>query len=100
MGAGATIINTGRGRQAEETDLAKVLGARKDLTALLDVSDPEPPRPGSPLYSLPNVQISSHIAGLVGNERQRLMDVVVAELGGLLKIYMKFLDPAANGYHR
>ncbi len=43
MRAGATFINTGRGAQVVEADLIAVLEARPDLTALLDVTWPEPP---------------------------------------------------------
>ena len=79
MPEGATFLNTGRGQQVDEAGLIEVLRERADLTALLDVTHPEPPLPGSPLYNLPNVQLSSHIAGVVGNERRRLTDLIEAE---------------------
>jgi phosphoglycerate dehydrogenase-like enzyme len=75
----ATFINTGRGAQVNEADLIAVLRERPDLTALLDVTDPEPPAPGSPLYELPNVQLSSHIAGGLNDELLRFGDMVVEE---------------------
>ena len=74
MRPGATFINTGRGAQVNESDMAAVFGARPDLTALLDVTWPEPPEAGSPLYTLPNVHLSSHIAGSLGNEVVRMAD--------------------------
>jgi len=80
MRHGATFINTGRGRQVDEAALARVFKARPDLTALLDVTDPEPPAPASPFYTLPNVQLTSHIAGVIGNERQRLRDLIRVNL--------------------
>jgi phosphoglycerate dehydrogenase-like enzyme len=79
MPENATFINTGRGQQVDELGLIEVLRERSDLTALLDVTNPEPPLPGSPLYDLPNVQLSSHIAGVVGKERRRLTDSIEAE---------------------
>jgi len=79
MRQGATFINTARGAQVVEQDLIQTLKARPDLTALLDVTDPEPPAPDSELYSLPNVQLSSHIAGAMNNEVVRLADCVIAE---------------------
>lgn len=79
MREGATFINTGRGAQVVEADLIRVLRARPDLTALLDVTWPEPPEPGSPLWSLPNVVISPHIGGTIGNEVTRLADCVIEE---------------------
>ncbi len=75
----ATFINTGRGAQVVEEELIETLRARPDLVALLDVTDPEPPLPGSPLYSLPNVQLSSHIAGSLHDEVVRMADYVIAE---------------------
>jgi len=76
----ATFINTGRGAQVNESGLIEVLRRRPDLTALLDVTDPEPPKPGSPLYELPNVQLSSHLAGAYHDELPRLGDCVIDEL--------------------
>ena len=68
----ATFINTGRGAQVVERDLIAVLKARADLTAILDVTDPEPPDAGSPFYSLPNCILTPHIAGSIGNEVRRM----------------------------
>lgn len=76
---GATFINTGRGAQVVEADLIKVLKARPDLTALLDVTWPEPPPPDSDLWRLPNVVISPHIGGTTGHEVVRLADCVIEE---------------------
>lgn len=76
---GATFINTGRGAQVVEADLIRVLRARPDVTALLDVTDPEPPAALSPLYELPNAQVSSHIAGALGDEVVRLADSAIEE---------------------
>ncbi len=75
----ATFINTGRGAQVVEADLVSVWGQRPDLTALLDVTMPEPPVVGSPLYTLPNVHLSSHIAGSLNDEIVRMADYVIEE---------------------
>jgi phosphoglycerate dehydrogenase-like enzyme len=56
-----------------------VLKARQDLTALLDVTDPEPPRSGAQLYGMPNVFLSTHIAGCIGDEVVRLADYMIEE---------------------
>lgn len=72
MPPGATLINTARGGLIREADLAAVLRERPDLTALLDVTDPEPPAPESPLYDLENVFITPHIAGSIGTECGRM----------------------------
>ncbi len=79
MREGATFINTGRGAQVVEPDLIAVLKARPDLTALLDVTWPEPPAPDSELWRLPNVVISPHIGGTTGHEVVRLADCAIDE---------------------
>lgn len=79
MRDGAVFINTGRGRSVCEDDLCDVLAARPDLTALLDVTFPEPPEAGSRLYTLPNALLSSHIAGSINSEVARLGEIACAE---------------------
>jgi phosphoglycerate dehydrogenase-like enzyme len=79
MRDGATFINTGGGAQVVESHLVRVLKARPDLTALLDVTEPEPPLATSALWSLPNVVLSPRIGGSVGDEATRLADLVLEE---------------------
>lgn len=76
----ATFINTARGPIIVEEDLVNVLRARPDLTAVLDVCEYEPPRPGSALFTLPNVVLSPHIAGSHAGEVRRLGRYMVDEL--------------------
>lgn len=68
----ATFLNTGRGAQVVEEELIRALQARPDLTAILDVTSPEPPVAGSPLYTLPNCILTPHIAGSTGCEVRRM----------------------------
>ena len=68
----ATFLNTARGAQVVEDELIAVLKARPDLTAVLDVTEPEPPLPGSELYDLPNCILTPHVAGSSGNEVKRM----------------------------
>lgn len=75
----ATFINTGRGAQVVEEELVAVLEQRPDLTALLDVTFPEPPVEGSKFYTLPNVQLSSHIAGSLNDEVVRMADYAIED---------------------
>lgn len=82
---GATFINTARGAIVDELGMIEVLKRRPDLTALLDVTNPEPPIPESPLYTLPNVILTPHIAGSVGNEKSRLGDFMLNEFNQYLK---------------
>ena len=75
----ATFLNTGRGAQVVEKDLITVLKARPDLTAILDVTDPEPPVPNSELHRLPNCILTPHIAGSSGNEVRRMAKYMMEE---------------------
>lgn len=79
MKKGAVFINTGRGAQIDEDDMVRALEKRPDIYALLDVTWPEPPAEGSPLYSLPNVLLTPHIAGSMGNETFRMGEYMVEE---------------------
>ena len=80
MKAGATFINTARGAVVREAEMIAVLQARSDLLAVLDVTYPEPPVADSLLYTLPNVVLTPHIAGSLGQECQRMGQLVVDEL--------------------
>ena len=77
MKEGAVFINTGRGAQIDERGMIEVAIARPDLTFLLDVTSPEPPVEGDPLYTLPNVQLTRHIAGSINGECARMADFMM-----------------------
>ena len=91
MREGAVFINTGRGRQVNEAEMIEVLKKRPDLTALLDVTYPEPPENGSELYTLPNVFLTGHIAGSLNDEVHRMADYMIAE-------YKRFVNGEENLY--
>ena len=74
-----TFINTGRGRQVDESALIDRLRDDPTFTAVLDVTYPEPPIEGSPLYTLPNVFLTPHIAGSAGNEVGRMGEYMQEE---------------------
>jgi phosphoglycerate dehydrogenase-like enzyme len=80
MKPNATLINTARGALIDEAALIQVLSDRPDLFAVLDVTDPEPPLPGSPLFSQPNVVVTPHLAGTLNTERRRQGALMAAEL--------------------
>jgi len=76
---GATVINTARGALIDTAALtAELVSGRLD--AVLDVTDPEPLPPDSPLFDLPNVLLTPHIAGALGNEVTRLGELAVTEI--------------------
>ncbi|WP_405087584.1 hydroxyacid dehydrogenase [Microbispora sp. NBC_01389] len=76
---GATVINTARGAVLDTTALEREC-ARGRLDAILDVTDPEPLPATSPLYDLPNVMITPHIAGSLGSETRRMSESALSEL--------------------
>lgn len=76
---GATLINTSRGALVDPDALTDELVSGR-LSAVLDVTEPEPLPADSPLHHLPNVFLTPHIAGSLGNEVERLGNAVVAEV--------------------
>ncbi len=76
---GATFVNTARGAVVNEADLIAVMTRRPDLTAVLDVTHPEPPVAGSPFYTLPNVILTPHIAGSKDRECRRMGSLMIEE---------------------
>lgn len=80
MPAGGTLINTARGAVIRQDELAEVLVKRRDLQAVLDVTDPEPLPKESGLLTLANVILTPHIAGSQGPECRRLGQMMVDEL--------------------
>ena len=59
----STFINTGRGAQVVEADLARAMAEDETRTALLDVTWPEPMASDNPFFDLKNVINTPHIAG-------------------------------------
>jgi len=76
---GATLVNTARGSLVDTTALLPELVSGR-LHAVLDVTEPELPPAGSPLYELPNVLLTPHVAGSLGTELHRLADHALDEL--------------------
>ncbi len=79
MKHGATLINTSRGAVIAEKEMIDVLRERPDLSAVLDVTFPEPAAPDSPLRSLPNVVLTPHIAGSTQRECARMGSWMASE---------------------
>jgi phosphoglycerate dehydrogenase-like enzyme len=83
MPDGAVLINTARGALVDHDALVTELRAGR-LTAILDVTDPEPLPADSPLYDLPGAFVTPHLAGSQGNELARLGLTVAQEAERLL----------------
>ncbi|MEV8064830.1 hydroxyacid dehydrogenase [Streptomyces sp. NPDC085995] len=74
----AVLVNTARGSLIDTAALEAACSA--GLHAILDVTDPEPLPADSPLYTLPNVMITPHIAGSLGSETRRMTASALTEL--------------------
>jgi len=82
MRDGATLINTSRGALLDhEALIAETRTGR--LWAILDVTDPEPLPADSPLWDMPNVVLTPHIAGSTGGEIYRMGADAVEEISRL-----------------
>ena len=81
---GAWFINTARGRLVDQDALIDELQTGR-IKACLDVTDPEPPVGESPLYSLPNVILTPHMAGAIGMDCRRLGAACMEELDRYLR---------------
>jgi phosphoglycerate dehydrogenase-like enzyme len=79
MRDGSLLINTARGAVVDHDALLTELRSGR-LRAILDVTEPEPLPNGSPLFDLPNVILTPHVAGSLGVEIHRLTDLVLAEI--------------------
>jgi phosphoglycerate dehydrogenase-like enzyme len=76
---GATLINTARGSLVDQDALVAELASGR-IDAVIDVTEPEVLPPDSPLYDLPNVVLTPHIAGALGVEVRRLGDAAIDEI--------------------
>jgi phosphoglycerate dehydrogenase-like enzyme len=76
----AYFINVGRGRSVVTDDLVTALRDGRLGGAGLDVTDPEPLPPEHPLWSLPNVIITQHVAALSDRVVERLFAVAAENL--------------------
>ncbi|ATL31188.1 hydroxyacid dehydrogenase [Streptomyces formicae] len=79
MRDGATLINTARGSLVD-TDALVSEAATGRIHAVIDVTEPEVPPADSPLYTLPNVLLTPHIAGSLGGELQRISGSAIDEI--------------------
>src|SRR5207237_6626316 len=77
---GAYFISVGRGRSTVTADLIAALASGGLAGAGLDVVDPEPLPPDSPLWHLPNVIITPHVSADTPFAEEQRNAVVVENL--------------------
>ena len=74
------LINVARGRVIDQQALLRALDAGQLAGATLDVTDPEPPPEGDPIYSHPKVVLTPHISWTGGDDVKRLADKTLVNL--------------------
>ncbi len=80
MPPGSIFISVGRGGSTVTADLVAALSSGHLYGAGLDVTDPEPLPPESPLWQLPNVIITPHTAAAGGDSPRRGAAIAVENL--------------------
>lgn len=76
---GATLVNTARGALVDAAALERELVSGR-IDAVLDTTEPEILPSDSPLYTLPNVFLTPHVAGSLGRETRRMALLAVEEI--------------------
>ena len=79
MRNGVVFINTARPALIDQNALVRELTTGR-ISAILDVTEPEPLPTDSPLLALPNVFVTPHIAGSIGPELGRMADLAITEI--------------------
>ncbi|WP_459709624.1 NAD(P)-dependent oxidoreductase [Actinophytocola sp. KF-1] len=79
MRDGAVLVNAARGKVVDTDALVAELASGR-LRAALDVTEPEPPPEGHPLWSVPNLLLTPHVAASVEGYERRAYAVVAEEI--------------------
>jgi phosphoglycerate dehydrogenase-like enzyme len=84
MKPGSLLVNASRGAVVDTHALVAALADGR-IRAALDVTDPEPLPGGHPLWSMPGVLITPHVAGDVSREEDRAWALVADQVGRLAR---------------
>lgn len=97
MKPGALLINTARGPVIDEAALVDALQSGKLAGAALDTFAVEPPDPANPLFALPNVIVTPHIAAATTGAMTRMGTLaannIICWLRGEVYDVRNFLNP-------
>ena len=85
MKKGAIYVNTSRGGIQQERALFESLTRGHLAAAGIDVFEEEPSSTDNPLFNLPNVVVSSHVAGVTQEARRQTSTHVAAEMLRVLR---------------
>lgn len=97
MKPGALLINTARGPVIDEAALVDALKSGRLAGAALDTFAVEPPDPANPLFALPNVIVTPHIAAATTGAMVRMGTIaannIICWLRGEVYDARNFLNP-------
>ena len=88
----AVLINIGRGAIVDLNDLADALNAKEIAGAALDVCDPEPLTGDHPLWKMPNVIITPHVAAASTRIAERHLETLLDNI----RRFVNGLPPATQ----
>jgi phosphoglycerate dehydrogenase-like enzyme len=80
MNVGTRFVNVGRGGTVDERALIRALETGQIAGAALDVFEEEPLPVDSPLWTMPNVIVSPHMAGDAAGWREGVVELFVRNL--------------------
>ncbi len=80
MRPSAILVNTARGGVIDQAALIDALRSGAIAAAAIDVTDPEPPPPGDPIYATPNLLVVPHIGSATHRARARMTELAVENL--------------------
>jgi D-3-phosphoglycerate dehydrogenase len=85
MKKGAIYVNTSRGPVQQERAIFEALTRGHLGAAGIDVFEEEPASIDNPLFNLPNVVVSSHVAGVTEEARRQTSVQVASEMLRVLR---------------
>ena len=80
MRSSAILVNTARGGIVDQGALLDALATGEIAGAAIDVTDPEPPPPGDPIYTTANLLVLPHIGSATRTARARMTELAVENL--------------------